>query len=260
MSHFILAQGATGARYIRGPISEIENKALKYALTAIGGTSMLSESGETSRFKQVPQTRAAPLILASLERSVPDNPEILICLDFGTAMSKAAATKERDENLLELPLGSSAGDANTIYGLRSSLFVSRSGRIYFGHEAIAKSMNESDSERRRFDSLKQQLSQGELTDLSEKFLDVAINPTNVPLSHADAILLYLAYLTDMATSELASRYGLSRYVRRRFARPCWESNRAAWAMDEMRMMLAKAQIIADTFHGMHPIRHPCRLR
>jgi hypothetical protein len=78
-------------------------------------------------------------------------------------------------------------------------------------------------------------------------LDEAANPTSVALSWADVITLYLGYLTDIATSDLADKKG-SRYVRRRFARPCWEPGRDAWGAGELRLMLAKAQIVADTFH------------
>ena len=239
---------ASGKWKLDGPLSDLEKDALTFAYSAIGGVTN-SAIAESSRFVDVPKSRAAKLNLDSLKRDDPDNPEILLCLDFGTAMSKAAATKTLDEDLIELPLGSVAGDSASVFGLRSSLFISMSKRIFFGHEAISKSTSEADAGRKRFDSLKQRLSQGSLTDLADGLLDIAVNPTNVRFSQADAIVLYLAYLSDIATTTLVNSHGLSRYVRRRFARPCWEPKRAAWAEGELRKMLAKAQIVADTFRG-----------
>lgn len=237
----------SGKWRVTGPVSELELEALNDALVALGG--MAPASGPIVHRVPVPRARAMPLVTKALERTTPADQEVLLCLDFGTAMSKAAATVSKDGDLGELALGKRAGDGASVYGLRSSIFVSRSGRIYFGHEAISKSINETDGSRQRFDSLKQRLSQGEQRALSESLVDRSINPTSVPLTQGDLILLYLAYLTDMATTELAENTKKSRYVRRRFARPCWESSRAAWAEGELRIMLAKAQILADTFQG-----------
>ncbi len=232
-----------------GVVSEGERNALVEAITKLGGKVALEAPAVASRFVQVPKSRGAALNLTSLRQAAPANSEVLLCLDFGTAMSKAMATRERDENLVELPLGMRAGDPGEVYGLRSSLFIARAGRIYFGHDAVAKSSEvEQGVARIRLDSLKQRLSQGRPSDLSQDMLDEATNPTTVPLSWGDAIALYLGFLTDIATSELEAKHSLSRYVRRRFARPCWEHGQATWAEGELRLMLAKAQVIADTFH------------
>lgn len=231
-----------------GTVTDGERDALVEAVVAFGGTVAPSAQVAVSRFVPVPSGRAADLNLDSLKRASPDCPEILLCLDFGTAMSKAMATRDADDNLVELALGKGVGDPGEIYGLRSSMFIARSGRIYFGHEAVAQSNEVESTARKRLDSLKQRMSQGRPGDLSEGMFDVATNPTSVPISWADAITLYLGYLTDIATSELkGARF--SRYVKRRFARPCWEQGRAMWADGELRAMLARAQVIADTFHG-----------
>ncbi len=231
-----------------GTVTDGEHDALIEAVVAFGGTLAPPSPVPASRFVPVPSGRAAELNLESLKRASPEHPEILLCLDFGTAMSKAMATRDADDNLIELALGKAAGDRGEIYGLRSSMFIARSARIHFGHEAIAQSNEVESTSRKRLDSLKQRLSQGHPGDLSEGMFDVATNPTSVPMSWADAITLYLGYLTDIATTELVGA-GFSRYVKRRFARPCWEHGRANWADGELRAMLARAQVIADTFHG-----------
>lgn len=233
-----------------GVISDVERGALGDAINRFGGQTPPGIQVPVSRFVQVPKSRASDLNLESLRRTAPDAQEILLCLDFGTAMSKAMATQDRDDNLIEIPLGARGGDPGEVYGLRSSLFITRAGRIHFGHDAIAKSSEiEEGVARTRLDSLKQRLSQGRPGDLAQGMLDEATNPTTVALSWADAIVLFLGYLTDVATSELEEGHHLSRYVKRRFAQPCWEHGRATWAAGELRSMLARAQIVADTFHG-----------
>jgi hypothetical protein len=241
---------ATNNWKLVGIVSDSERNALVDAIKRFGGQIPPGIQVPVSRFAQVPKSRASDLNLESLRRTAPDNPEILLCLDFGTAMSKAMATQDRDENLVEIPLGVRGGDPGEVYGLRSSLFITRAGRIHFGHDAITKSSEvEEGVARKRLDSLKQRLSQGRPGDLTQGMLDEATNPTTVALSWADVIALYLGYLTDIATSELEDGRHLSRYVKRRFAQPCWEHGRATWAAGELRSMLAKAQIVADTFHG-----------
>ena len=77
-----------------------------------------------------------------------------------------------------------------------------------------------------------------------------MNPIiGTPLTEEDLITLYLGYLTDLAASELQAQ-GHSRYTRRRFARPCWPEERNRWAEPLLRRMLARAQILADTFHDL----------
>ena len=50
--------------------------------------------------------------------------------------------------------------------------------------------------------IKQQLSQTNHQDSLNDFLDKSINPTEVKLTHADAICFFFAYLTDLIGQEL----------------------------------------------------------
>lgn len=239
----------SGKWRIEGTLSELEIEAMGAALQGLGGASTGRPEPVKSRHQPVSPKLAADLDLQSLAGGAARDPEVILCVDFGTAMSKAAATVDSDDNLIDLALGNRAGDKGSVYGLRSSIFVSRNERIFFGHEAIAKSVDENEPGRRRIDSLKQRLSQGQKGGLDDTLLDDATNPTSVPLSEGDIISLYLAYLTDIATTELSERTGKSRYVKRRFARPCWKEDQLAWAEGQLRIMLARAQILADTLHG-----------
>lgn len=200
-----------------------------------------------------PKLPAVTLVLNSMDSGTPTDPDVLMCLDFGTAMSKAFATVSPDA-YLELELGRAAGQSG--YTLPSSVFIGDDGNAYFGFEAIDHSQDSVDSGRERLDSIKGWLSlrrEGNL-DGQPCVLQPAFNPTPHRLTQGDLIRFYLANLTDMACIAL-DRYEIQdktigRYAKRRFARPCWpDAAQAQWADKLMRLMLAEAQILADTFSG-----------
>lgn len=180
----------------------------------------------------------------SLDLTEPEDRQITLCLDFGTAMSKAFAIRGNDSPV-ELALGKRAGSAG--YPVDSSMFISDDGLLYFGPQAVQKGIDAAETGRTRFDSPKSRLSVGVPGDIMRIPVKEQINPTSIPMSEGEMITLYLGYLTDLATSELEAQSS-SRYVLRRFARPCWDSTRNEWAEQLMRKMLAQAQILADTFH------------
>lgn len=233
----------TGVFRCDGLLSEQEVDSLVFALAAIGGQAKFPGSED----QHVQKVQPYPLNLDANARSKPDSEDVLMCLDFGTAMSKAACIRSSNETLIDIELGKAVGAADTEYGLHSSMFIGRDGIVHFGPNAISASLDEG-GDRKRIDSIKQYLSQGRLGDLSRRMIEPAANPTAVPFSQADAIQLYLAYLTDIACTELA-RNDVGRYVIRRFARPCWEGDRAQWVDDELKKLLARAQLLADTLHG-----------
>ena len=92
------------------------------------------------------------------------------------------------------------------------------------------------------------MSRGDLDHIVSQFVGKDVNPTLFEFTKGELITLYLSFLTDLACSELAHR-DVSRYVLRRFAMPAWQTERADWADQLMRKMLAQAQILADTFSG-----------
>lgn len=199
-----------------------------------------------------PDLPPVQLVLDALNLNEPEDADVLLCLDFGTAMSKAFATTFPDGHL-DLELGTAAGRSG--YTLPSSVFISDDGKAFFGFEAIEKSEGLMDSGRQRLDSIKAWISQQTAGSLSgeSKLLSKDWNPTPYKLTQVDLLRIYLAYLTDMANQALATRQVgdegvVGRYVKRRFARPCWpDQEQAQWADKLMRKMLAEAQILADTF-------------
>lgn len=216
--------------------------------------------GSQSHVTSVPETKIesdklpeVELVLDSLAYSEPTNPDVLLCLDFGTAMSKAFAARHA-EDYLDLELGIAAGRHGHV--LPSSVFITDDGKVYFGFEAIEHSDGLIESGRERLDSIKSWLSLRSEGDLDGQacVLTKAFNPSPHKLTQGDLIRIYLAYLVDMAEKSLMSRiHGAGktyRYVKRRFARPCWSNEgQAIWADRLMRTLLAEAQILADTFHN-----------
>lgn len=152
---------ASGKWRLHGPISSREKQALEHALTMLSiaeigddemskATSTNTESGERNPlstrtgdaekgFREEPAEIAAPALpnvtldVRSLEISAPENPEVTLCLDFGTAMSKAFAMHGHTRPL-ELALGKRAGA--TGYAVDSSLFIADNSTLYFGPQAV----------------------------------------------------------------------------------------------------------------------------
>ena len=103
-----------------------------------------------------------------------------------------------------------------MYEVSSCVWIDDDGRLFVGSEAVKRGMNYGGDSRRPLDSLKQEISQVDqvdgLADLQRR-LPKDVDPTST-LTCADAITIYLAYLTDLATTAVARRVGTP-YVRRR---------------------------------------------
>jgi len=203
---------------------------------------------------------------SALENYGPPENEIRLCIDFGTAMSKACATRRVEDDVIPLRLGRAVEGSDT-WSVPSSLYISESGTLYFGNAAERqyRSSSSNGQLRKRFDDIKYMLSEREPnSNLYDIRLPTNIDPTG-KVTYGDALLLYLAWLTDHACKALIDARPLNgsieealslRYVKRRFAIPCFESaddertrgpERAIWARQVIRESMAHAQIIADTF-------------
>lgn len=253
-------------RLTLGKISSSERSAMEFALVGLtdrdasetdvshaAGPETL-EARASARGGEAPVPMRTTTDRRSLDIGRTQDEAILLCLDFGTAMSKAFATRSNasDHETFEsmpLELGRRAGYG--VYPVESSFWIGDDGHLFAGRRAVALSIQQDpEAKRTRFDSLKRELTLGD-TDTSpdETLLRSEFNPTRVPLTQGDAITFYLAYLTDLACSELEETYGVSRYVRRRFALPSWSAERRTWGEQRLATMLARAQIVADTFRG-----------
>jgi hypothetical protein len=182
-----------------------------------------------------------------------ESPLMTLCIDFGTAKSKAFAASEGDEQeLFELGLGKRDGDLDgSIYAVSSSVWIEDDGRVFAGAQAVQRGRDYiamGNQSRRRLDSIKQELSQIAVQhDLSARLLDGSVNPSDTSLSYEDIVTFYLAYVTDLAVSELEAK-GVSRYLKRRFTMPCWATDQRRWAGKTLSDRFTRAQVLADTFH------------
>lgn len=238
------ALSANKARHVRPAPLELSN-----TLTALRNVGPLTLPGASEHRA----SKRIELVLDALNQSAPSQPDVMLCLDFGTAMSKAFAMTSAGEHL-DLELGRAAGESG--YAVPSSVFIGDDRRVYFGHEALRVSENMNERGRRRLDSIKGSLSlrNGEDLDGAGCQLGPDLNPTGVHLSEGDLLRIYLAYLTFVTNQALAQftvqGRPVDRYVQRRFARPCWpDPAQVTWADTVMRRMMAEAQILADTFAG-----------
>ena len=259
----LYADAETDRPLLRGIVSSAERNALR---------ELFQSWEDTAALPSVPKEIAAPPTLGEVTKPEADTaqlpttqinldatrikispaPEWTLCLDFGTAKSKAfAATGDEDEPKLEpLKLGEADGDLDkAVYEVASCVWIDDEGRLFFGSEAVNRHMLHGGA-RRALSSIKQKISLAHREDGAaalERFLDEEEDPT-LTLSYADAITIYLAYLTDLATTALEKR-SRTRLVRRRFTVPAWPKSQRHWAAEWIGVRLLRAQLLADTFHG-----------
>jgi molecular chaperone DnaK (HSP70) len=167
-----------------------------------------------------------------------------LCIDFGTAYSKAAAAPEgawtsfRPQEVRPLMVGS--GDGNTFL-LESAVFVDED-RVLFGRAAVARADALARDKRMALRSFK--------TILSVSDLDRALN-TNAPASidphrifqMRDLVVLYLAYLLSSVDRAVAQDTLLAKAERisYRYAAPAWRRGDSTGAHDSILRLFGEAE-------------------
>lgn len=257
-------------------ITSIERAALRVALDALGGQASVPATSTVTPVSVVapPEPPELPVLtpvtpapevtapklpelklnVDSLQRSAPSVKDAMLCLDFGTAMSKAYVSVGVYRHL-DLALGLAAGYKGHL--LPSTMLIGDDCRLYFGQEALDQSERLPSGKRKRIDSIKSRLSQRSdlVADVDTTYLSADENPHKAfDFTHGDMIRIFLAYFVDVAERALSGKEGFgdgaARYVLRRYARPCWPDPQQARAADaKMREMMEQAQILADTFSG-----------
>ena len=177
--------------------------------------------------------------------------DVRLCLDFGTAMSKATLVHDHQEDgfeeidILKLGVPGDQEEINEIM-LISSVYIDDDGLLWFGRMAVERSRNESTegNPRHRIDNIKRRLSEDGLDELvSEQF-----NPTGIEVTYGDMVLAYLMFLTWTVSHALGDRdKPYPRNLPRRFAMPCLPSDKARETAHQLHKLLGEAQILADTF-------------
>lgn len=252
-------------------VSGIEREAVKALLEIPLETAVAAQPSTIQCDSEIPGTIQEPaphaeqvrhllsikLDLSSLDAAVYSSSEQVVCLDFGTAKSKAFASLSREpdpdpSDLVELGLGLRDLDEDrTVYCINSSIWISDDGLMFAGAEALRQSTapGTAGRQRKRLDSIKQELNLSNAEkNLAQRLLEPEINPTRTQLSYQDAICFFLAYLTDLTGQELVAQEHQPRF-KRRFTLPCWRDAQRKWASAEIHKCLRRAQLLADTFHG-----------
>ncbi|MGC1776808.1 MAG: hypothetical protein WBB34_02605 [Xanthobacteraceae bacterium] len=246
---------ATGQYRLDGAVTIKEHEALRVVLLSPEDRSkivplprVLTEESRPSKSTETTDSSiAAPVVRTELSinkacLSIKPERDVVGCVDFGTAYSKAAFWRAGASSPIPLDL-SQAATGTSGFILDSSIYIS-GDLLHFGANALDANRRENDLDRERFDSPKEWLSSGHLEDIEREHLTVAIDPSR-KFSPGDLLRLYLAYLTCMMGNRLNAQ-GISPYLPKRFAVPVWRGHQLETGSALLRTMLVDAQLISDS--------------
>ena len=208
---------------------------------------MPSQNGPVApRLPSAGDEPAVSLDLTCLEKPV--GSDVMLCVDFGTAFSKAAIWRAGYDHPVPLDLLGAAEPGASGVILDSVAYVT-GGRILFGRSADSTFAHEDDPDRRLFESPKDLLTH-EMARLEVDRPAREIDPTGLFTSR-DLLTLYLGYLSAVICEALPA--DVPRNVRRRYAAPGWNDAQADMATQSMSAaarslgdLLVDAQVLADT--------------
>ncbi len=251
-----------GSKQLSGKLTDSELDALNYALSLLSGsrskiaaptvrttTSKADNTNTTEPQSQFVENEASIELDTSVLKLPSPNENVRLCLDFGTAMSKATLvddnTDEDFEDIHVLKLGK-PGNQEEISEtmLVSSVYIDNDGLLWFGQNAVTHSVNENhDGSRRRLDNIKRWLSEEGFADKVNEFF----NPTDILITYGDMIQAYLMFFT-WAVNHSLEEADYPRNILRRFAMPIFEGEKKRETIFQLKKMLGDAQILADTFY------------
>ncbi|MBK5938930.1 hypothetical protein [Halochromatium roseum] len=189
------------------------------------------------------------LDLSALTRPSPPK-NVRLCLDFGTAMSKATLVQDNDdtnsEDIHVLRLGV-PGDQEEVSEvmLISSVYIDANGKLWFGKAAVDRSMVEGgDGSRQRLDNIKRRLSEEGWNEQ----VGPRLNPTDLAITYGDMVLAYLMFMT-WAVNSCLEEIGYPWNLPRRFAMPCLPGEKGRETVHRLGRVVGEAQVLADTFYS-----------
>jgi hypothetical protein len=170
--------------------------------------------------------------------------DMMLCIDFGTAFSKAFAcldTRETIPRIIDLPIGQYGESEQPL--ITPSEMIIDDKTIYFGGAARKLFDDTEASPDRLIDSFKQYMTLGaDVSNLSKIRIDLKKDPEQ-KFFQRDILLLYLAHLTRLTEKSLEEK-GISPNLRRRFAHPAWSDKHRKNNEQEMKLIMAEAIILA----------------
>ena len=216
------------------------------------GQEVLKEFNQEHHLNDNPSNKQIELDLSSLSLPEPAS-TMRVCMDFGTAMSKATFVDDGEDDSYEdirvLNLGI-PGDQEQVdpIMLVSSVYIDQDAKIWFGQHAVEQAEAATESSTSRIDNIKRALSEDNLDEL----LSNDYNPTSLDLSYQDIVLSYLMFFTWAINHSLANDFGdeIPRNIKRRFAMPCFPRPNARKVEAKLKTMLGEAQVLADTFNDI----------
>lgn len=148
-----------------------------------------------------------------------------ICIDFGTALSKAAVCRDptlpAEVGVKPLAIGTVAGAEHPL--LTPSVLFVDGGRLYFGPTAFAHAQRGINSSRDPLLSFKTVLGAKNVEEALQQRMPPSIDPTGTLRAH-DALVLYLAYLDQLIREALIRSPGMPAaiiHAKRRYTSPVW---------------------------------------
>ena len=243
-----------GSKQITGVLTDAELEALQLALARLTPDQPVSPvSAQTEIPHQIapvsPTDKEIELDFSSLSLPEPPN-DVRLCLDFGTAMSKATLVQDNDDTESEeihvLRLGV-PGDQEEISEIMliSSVFIDNEGNLWFGNRAVGRSIDErGNGTRQRLDNIKRRLSEGGW----DEFVVNRFNPTDVEVTYGDMVLAYLMFMTWTVNSCL-KKLGYPLNLPRCYAMPCLTGERKRKAVHRLKQLMGESQVLADTFNN-----------
>jgi len=179
-----------------------------------------------------------------------DGAEWSIGVDFGTAFSKAAATRIRREHgsalreMTPLRLGEAAGWGRPFL-TPSSLFLDRA-RVHFGPHAVARLTAADQDDRELARSFKTVLGANDFEGALDFYPRACIDPDRL-FRLRDIVVLYLAYLLALIDAAAARQFdrdgGVTAAARVCFSRPGWIPTRIAAAHEAMTGLFSQAHLV-----------------
>lgn len=170
-----------------------------------------------------------------------------VCVDFGTAMSKATVIhdglEDEPEEIIVLELGVPGRQEEVSKTmLVSSVLIDKAGKLWFGQEAVELSQAAPDQVGSRIDNIKRRISEAGFRDeVSEEF-----NPSSVRVTYEQLIVAYLTFFTWCVNENLADA-GYPKNLLRRYASPCFDLEKTRKMEVFMNKALGVSQVLADTF-------------
>ena len=123
--------------------------------------------------------------------------------------------------------------------IRTALFISRSGRVFFGEAAVDSAAS---ADREPFDTIKEALIEAEDARDFDKPIPAEHSPASLPITKRQAITLFLAFFTRATFhASCAPDAGVTRSV----AMPVFAKHKTKWVSEMLQESLIHAHVLAE---------------